>query len=163
MISVEHKEDRILQKLYRIAKENVEKPVTKVLIDVCNQTNLQFQKIMNVVEAMPNSLLKKRAISYADDGILYTETCKRKYFKKSSPCVSPMPAPLELPEAILQQINATENNIPKNDMDYAFQYKNSVEVMDWKECKRDGYFKNYSTPASLKRAFYKKRPDEERD
>lgn len=129
MISVEHKEDRILQKLYRIAKENVEKPVTKVLIGVCNQTNLQFQKIMNVVEAMPNSLLKKRAISYADDGILYTETCKRKYFKKSSPCVSPMPAPLELPEAIPQQINATENdhestddlfyenNIPKNDMD----------------------------------------------
>lgn len=80
-----------------------------------------------------------------------------------------------MPQAILQQINVSENNyestdglfsennIPKNDMDYAFQYKNSVEVMDWKECKRDGYFKNYSTPASLKRAFYKKRPDEERD
>lgn len=132
---------------------------------------------MNLVEAMPNSLLKKRAISYTEDGILYTETCKRKYFKKSSPCVSPKPAPLELPEGTLQQINVTENNhestndlfpgnsIPKNDMDYALQFKNSVEIMEWKEYfengKIDGYFKNYTTPASLKRAFYKKRPDEE--
>jgi hypothetical protein len=37
--------------------------------------------------------------------------------------------------------------------------------MNWKEChengKKDGYFSTYATPASLKRAFYKKRPNEE--
>lgn len=126
---------------------------------------------------MPDSFLKKRALAYADDEILYTSTCKRRYFEKGSPCVSPMPAPLELPEGTLHQINGTEithNNtddilpdtcIPKSDMDYALQFKQSVEIMIWKECyengKKDGYFSIYATRASLKRAFYKKKPNEE--
>jgi len=96
---------------------------------------------MNVVEAIPESLLKK----HADDGILYTSTCKRKYSKKSSPCISPMPAPLELPEARLRQINKAEinhsntdsillkTNIPKNDINYALQFKQSLESMNSKE------------------------------
>ncbi|KAI9020017.1 hypothetical protein CLU79DRAFT_704465, partial [Phycomyces nitens] len=182
LISMEHKNDTTMQKLYKIAKEqteeeNKETPIAAALADVCNQTSTQFQKIINVIGAMPDSLLKKRALAYADDGVLYTETCKRKYFKKSSPCVSPMPAPLELPEATIKQmnVNATgcenkddilpESSIPKNDMDYALQFKKSVETMNWKECfetgKKDGYFSNYATPASLKRAFFKKRSNEE--
>lgn len=90
-----------------------------------------------------------------------------------------MPAPLELPEATIKQINVNatgcenkddilpESSIPKNDMNYALQFKKSVETMNWKECfetgKKDGYFSNYATPASLKRAFFKKkkRPNEE--
>lgn len=116
---------------------------------------------------MPDSFLKKRALAYADDEILYTSTCKRRYFEKGSPCVSPMPAPLELPEGTLHQINGTEithNNtddilpdtcIPKSDMDYALQFKQSVEIMIWKEFyengKKDGYFSIYATPASLKK------------
>ena len=96
---------------------------------------------MNVVEAIPESLLKK----HADDGILYTSTCKRTNFKKSSPCISQMPALLELPEARLQQINEIEINhnnadsnlpktdIPKNHIDYALQCKQSLQSMHWKE------------------------------
>ncbi|KAI8064057.1 hypothetical protein BDF21DRAFT_402599 [Thamnidium elegans] len=137
-------------------KENVENPIASALVDVCNQTNLQFQKLVNVIGAMPDSLLKKRALAYADDGNLYKSTSH-----------------LELPEATLQQINETEikhNNtddilsetgIPKNDMDYALQFKQSVEVMNWKDCyeneKKDGYFSIYASPASLKRSFYKKK------
>ncbi|KAG1167589.1 hypothetical protein G6F46_011503 [Rhizopus delemar] len=108
--------------------------------NVCNQTNLQFQKVINVVKAMPDSLLKKRALAYADDRFLYTSTCKRKYFKKDSPCVSPMSVPPELPEAIFQLINETETNnstddilpeadVPKTDMDYALQFRQSLERM----------------------------------
>ncbi|KAI8968187.1 hypothetical protein BDF20DRAFT_894881 [Mycotypha africana] len=84
-----------------------------------------------------------------------------------------MPAPLELPEATIQQVDETEINhnntdgilpetgIPKSDMDYALQFNQSVEIMNWKECyengKKDGYFSTYTAPASLKRAFYKKK------
>ncbi|KAI9364644.1 hypothetical protein BD770DRAFT_406665 [Pilaira anomala] len=159
---MEHKDDATIQKLYRIAKEqmekeNAEKPIASALVDVCNQTNTQFQKLANVIEAMPDCLLKKRALAYADNGILYTNTC--------APCVSPMPTPLELPEATLQQIGETgishnntddilpETSIPKNDIDYALQSKQSVEIMNWKEChengKKDGYFSTYATPATI--------------
>lgn len=108
---MEHKDDPTMQKLYKIAKEQVEKEKiekldTTALADVCNQTNLQFQKLVNIIGAMPDSFLKKRAISYAEDGMLYTDTCKRKYFKKDH--VSPMLAPLELPEETLQQIYEAE-------------------------------------------------------
>ncbi|KAI8977650.1 hypothetical protein BDF20DRAFT_958989 [Mycotypha africana] len=178
LMSMEHKDDATIQTLYRIAKEQMEeekvvKPIASALADVCNQTNTQFQKLVKVIGAMPDSLLRKRALAYADDGILYTDTCQRKYFKKDASCVSPMPAPLELPEATIQQIDETEINhnntddilpetgIPKSDMDYALQFKQTVEIMNWKECyengKKDGYFSTYTTPASLKRAFYKKK------
>lgn len=136
---MEYKDDTTIQTLYKIAKEQMEKEsaektVVLALLDVCNQTNLQFQKVINVVKAMPDSLLKKRALAYADDRFLYTNTCKRKYFKKDPPCVSPMPAPLELPETTLQLINETEINnstdgilpeadVPKTDVDYALQFK----------------------------------------
>jgi hypothetical protein len=50
-------------------------------------------------------------------------------------------------------------------MNCAFQYKQWVEIMNWKECfetgKRDGYFGTYTMPANLKRAFYKKKTVEE--
>ncbi|KAI7907908.1 uncharacterized protein BX663DRAFT_425639, partial [Cokeromyces recurvatus] len=54
----------------------------------------------------------------------------------------------------------------KNDMDYALQFKQSVEIMNWKECYENGYFSTYTGLTSLKRAFYKKkkkkRPNEEK-
>lgn len=84
-----------------------------------------------------------------------------------------MPEPLELPEATLQQANKTginydntddilaENSLPKTDMDYAFQIKQSVNSMNWKgynnNGKKDGYFSIYTSPASLNRVFYKKK------
>lgn len=142
---MEHKDDTTVQTLYKIAKKQMEKEIAEktvvlALLDVCNQTNLQFQKVINVVKAMPDSLLKKRALAYADDRFLYTSTCKRKYFKKDSPCVSPMSVPPELPEAIFQLINETETNnstddilpeadVPKTDMDYALQFRQSLERM----------------------------------
>lgn len=183
LLSTAHREDTTMQMLYKAAKdhtqkESAEKPIASALFDVCNQTNRQFQKLVKVVEAMPDNLVKKRALAYTDDGILYTNTCKRRYFKKTSPCVSPMPAPLELPEAAIQQINTTEINhsstdllpginVPKNDMDYALQFKNSTVPMNWQECydsgKKDRYFSAYASATSLKRAFYKKNPCDEEE
>ncbi|KAG2199516.1 hypothetical protein INT47_009970 [Mucor saturninus] len=119
---------------------------------------------------MPEGLLQKRALSYAEDGFLYTDTYKRKYIKKDSSCASPMPAPLDLPEAglnLIREVEANNNNnndilsepdIPKSDMDYVLQFKKSSKPMNWKECyevgKRDGYFNVYTSSASLKRAYF---------
>ncbi|KAI7887582.1 uncharacterized protein EV154DRAFT_554537 [Mucor mucedo] len=153
LMSMEHKDDATIQKLYRIArelmeKENIEKSIASDLLDVCDETSSQFQKLISYVDYFqsgahfhnyfiinivvnnlylsyplrtitsalaPDSLLKKRAIAYADNGIMYASTCNRNYFKKDDPCVSPMPAPLELHEATLQQINETEINHDNTD------------------------------------------------
>lgn len=183
LISIEYKDDITVLKLYKIAKEQTEKekaeePVAAALLDVCNQTNKQFTKLKEVILAMPDGLLKKRALSYAEDGCLYTDTCKRKYIKKDLSCTSPMPAPLDLPEAglnLIREFEANSNNnnnnnnddilpeldIPKSDMDYVLQFKRSSKPMNWKECyevgKRNGYFSVYTSSASLKRAYFKKK------
>lgn len=65
---MEHKNDTTMQKLYKIAKEQTEEenkeiPIAAALADVCNQTSTQFQKIINVIGAMPDSLLKKTRTS----------------------------------------------------------------------------------------------------
>lgn len=89
-----------------LAEENLKRPIASPLAEVCNQTNTQFQKLTNVIEAMPE--------------------------------------PLELSEESLQQTNPTEINhgntdilpgtsVPKSNMEYALQFKQSVEIMHWKE------------------------------
>ncbi|KAG0164093.1 hypothetical protein DFQ28_003112, partial [Apophysomyces sp. BC1034] len=138
LMSIEHRDDPTIQSLYGIAKEQMkgkiagEQSTASVLLEVCDQTNLQFKKILNVLQAMPDTLLRKRAYTYADDGISYTHACKRLCSKRSSPPVSPMPVPLELPEPALQLINEAtsfnnssthdilraELDIPKSDMEY---------------------------------------------
>lgn len=57
---MEHIEDIIIQTFYKRAKQlmekkSVEKPNISALLGVCNQTNLQFQKLINVVKAMPQN------------------------------------------------------------------------------------------------------------
>ncbi|KAI7865307.1 uncharacterized protein EV154DRAFT_546544 [Mucor mucedo] len=169
LMSIEYKDDTTLQMLYKIAKEQAEKEKAE---------EPQFTKLKEVISAMPEGLLQKRALSYAEDGCLYTDTCKRKYSKKDLSCTSPMPAPLDLPEAglnLIHEFEANNNNdailpeldIPKSDMDYVIQFKRSSKPMNWKECyevgKRDGFFTVYTSPASLKRAHYKKKPVDDDD
>ncbi|CAO3625813.1 unnamed protein product [Mucor hiemalis] len=175
-------------KLYKIAKEHTEKekagePVAAALLDVCNQTNKQFTKLKEVILAMPNGLLKKSVLSYAEDVCLYVEavyTRERKFIEKDLSCTSPMPAPLNLPEAglnLIREFDANSNSnsnynynddilpeldIPKSDMDYVLQFKRSPKSINWKEFyevgKRDGYFSGYNSPASLRRAYFRKKP-----
>ncbi|KAI9262585.1 hypothetical protein EDC94DRAFT_671696 [Helicostylum pulchrum] len=140
LISMEYKDDE------QTEKKSAEKPVITALLDVCNQTNKQFQKMKEVVLAMPDGLLKKRVLAYAEDECFYTDTCKRKYMKRDLPCTSPMPAPLDLPEATLELVHEFETNsnnnnnntddilpeldIPKSDMDHAIQFKKSSKPMN---------------------------------
>ncbi|KAI9476053.1 MAG: hypothetical protein EXX96DRAFT_609915 [Benjaminiella poitrasii] len=174
-LSSEFQDDPTIQKLYSIAKDQTstripaEKSVAEVLLEVCEQTNKQFKKISNTLEPMPDTLLKKRLRAYASDGLLYTETCKRMCIRESDSLVESMPLPPELSELAKSLINESSSSIdilraeadlPKTDMEYVQQFKESEEKMDWKKCfeggKKEGFFSSYSSFASLKTAYYKK-------
>lgn len=175
LLASEYKDDSTLQTLYAIAKEQTvtkvaaEQSTSDVLLEVCNQTNLQFKKIVNVLETMPDTLLKKRLRTYADDGALYTQTCKYKYTKRDKEFVELMPPPPELSDSAKSMMNESSSSIdilreeigvPKTDMEYVKQFKQNESKMDWKTCydagKSEGFFNPYSSSSSLKTAFYKK-------
>lgn len=105
LLSTEHRENLTLQRLYSIAKEQAgdmiaaQKSTADVLVEVCNQTNLQFKKILDTLNPMADTLLKKRLRAYADDGAVYTDTCKRMYSGLPNAAVESMPLPPELPQA----------------------------------------------------------------
>ncbi|KAI8078309.1 hypothetical protein BDF21DRAFT_341187 [Thamnidium elegans] len=170
----EYRDDPTLQTLYAIAKEQTvtkvaaEQSTSEVLLEVCNQTNLQFKKILNTLEPMPDTLLKKRLRAYADDGALYTQTCKYKYTKRNKGFVDSMPPPPELSDLAKSMMNESSSSIdilreeisvPKTDVEYIKQFKQNKSRMDWKTCyeagKSEGFFSSYSSSSSLKTAFYK--------
>ncbi|RCH88251.1 hypothetical protein CU098_009168 [Rhizopus stolonifer] len=175
LLASEYRDDPTLQTLYAIAKEQTvtkvaaEQSTSEVLLEVCNQTNLQFKKILNTLEPMPDTLLKKRLRAYADDGALYTQTCKYKYTtKRNKEFVESMPPPPELSDLAKSMMNESsssidilreEISIPKTDMEYVKQFKQNESRMDWKTCyeagKSEGFFSSYSSSSSLKTAFYK--------
>ncbi|KAI8878536.1 hypothetical protein K501DRAFT_297583 [Backusella circina FSU 941] len=75
-----------------------------------------------------------------NDGLLYTETCKHSL-------VEPMPPPPELSELAKSLMNQSSSNIdilraeadlPKTDMEYVQQFKESEEKLDWKKCFEGG-------------------------
>ncbi|KAG2202474.1 hypothetical protein INT47_013090 [Mucor saturninus] len=88
--------------LYQIAEDesmtrvNTEKSTSEVLLEVFHQTNLQFKKVLNVLEGMPESQTVKRVRAYADDGVLYTEACKTKYARRAVDSKDSMPPAPEL-------------------------------------------------------------------
>lgn len=82
-----------------------EKSINEVLLEVCDQTNMQFKKNSNTLEPLPNNLSKKCLHAYTNDGLLYTETCKRMYVRESDLLVEPMPPPPELSELAKSLVN----------------------------------------------------------
>ncbi|KAI8389468.1 hypothetical protein BD560DRAFT_481002 [Blakeslea trispora] len=164
LLSSEFQADPTIQKLYAIAKDQTltripaEKSVAEALLEVCEQTNKQFKKISNTLEPMPNTLLKKRLRAYTSDGLLYTETCKRMYIRESD---SHLAKNLVNESGSNIDILSAEADLPKTDMEYIEQFKESEERMNWKKCfeegKTEGFFSLYSNFSSLKTAYYKKK------
>ncbi|KAG2209295.1 hypothetical protein INT45_013101 [Circinella minor] len=78
-----------------------------------------------------------------------------------------MPLPPKLLELAKSLVNQSSSNIdilrreadlPKTDMEYVQQFKESEELMDWEKCfeqgNKDGFFNSYSNHSSLKTAYY---------
>ncbi|KAG0751437.1 hypothetical protein G6F57_011068 [Rhizopus arrhizus] len=117
---------------------------------------------------MPDNFSKKRLRAYADDGALYTQTCKYKYSKTSEILVELMPPPSELPKSAKDSISQTnsatdvlrdEISLPKTDMDYIKQFRQTKQNTSWKTCfeagKEEGFFSSYANSQSLKTAYFK--------
>ncbi|CAO0800383.1 unnamed protein product [Mucor circinelloides] len=98
---------------------------------------------------MPDTLLKKRLRAYTGDGLLYTATCKRIYIRESDSLVEPMPPPPELSEVAKSLVNESSSSIdilraeadlPKTDMEYVQQFKESEEKMFRRRKKKKVFF-----------------------
>ncbi|MBM6388054.1 MAG: hypothetical protein JSY10_29590 [Paenibacillus sp.] len=138
--------------LFLIAKEqtlnkvSADKSTSEVLIEVCNQTNLQFKKILNTLDPMPETILKKRLRAYADGGGIYTQTHKQMYRRSSDVSVEPMPPPPELSElaenCTMDQINTSIGILHSEitattDMEYVHLFQQTAEgtqKTDWNLC-----------------------------
>lgn len=92
LLGLENRSDPTVQMLYNIAKEILDDQIHKeektvdVLLDVCRNNRDQFKRIIEALEKDGNT---KRARSYADDGLLYAETCIQKYTHRASSFTMP--------------------------------------------------------------------------
>lgn len=101
---------------------------------------------------MPENRSTKRLHACTGDGLLYTETCKRTYTRQSDTLIKPVPPSPELSPLAQNLMNQSgpsidilraETDVPKTDIEYIQQFKDSENKMDCKECfegKRRGFF-----------------------
>lgn len=86
LLSIEERDDKTIQLLYRVAKKffeneiESEERVTDELRQICNQTYIQFNKALKALEhdvLDPNA--RKRTAQYLKDGLTYITVYKIKY------------------------------------------------------------------------------------
>lgn len=172
LLSLEHRNDPTVQILYSIMKETLdhevhnEETTVNVLLNVCNNNRDQFKRIL---EALEKDGDVKRARLYADDGLLYAQTCIRKYSQTSS---STMPEPLALPQEVVEGSSSSSSSHQNplreiepekrmTDMEWAKkfieEYKAENKRMNWQICfakgQEAGFFKNYTNAQSLKNTY----------
>ncbi|KAI8346383.1 hypothetical protein EDC96DRAFT_547458 [Choanephora cucurbitarum] len=110
LLSSEFQDNPTMKKLYSIAKDQTstripaEKSIAEALLEVCEQTS--------------------------NNGLFYTEACKRMSIRESDSLVEPMPPPPELSELAKSLVNESNSSInilhveadlPKTDMEHIQQ------------------------------------------
>ncbi|KAI9246042.1 hypothetical protein EDC94DRAFT_529849, partial [Helicostylum pulchrum] len=167
-LGLEHRNDPTVQMLYSIMKETLDHEVhnEETTVNVCNNNRDQFKRIL---EALEKDGDVKRARLYADDGLLYAQTCIRKYSQTSS---STMPEPLALPQEVVEGSSSSSSSHQNplreiepekrmTDMEWAKkfieEYKAENKRMNWQICfakgQEAGFFKNYTNAQSLKSTY----------
>lgn len=172
LLGLEHRNDPTVQMLYSIMKETLdhevhnEETTVNILLNVCNNNSNQFKRILEALETDGDA---KRARLYADDGLLYAQTCIRKYSQTSS---STMPEPLALPQEVVEGSSSSSSSHQNplreiepekrmTDMEWAKkfieEYKAENKRMNWQICfakgQEAGFFKNYTNAQSLKNTY----------
>ncbi|GAA5804764.1 hypothetical protein HPULCUR_010271 [Helicostylum pulchrum] len=120
-----------------------EETTVNVLLNVCNNNRDQFKRILEVLEKDGDV---KRARLYAGDGLLYAQTCIRKYSQTSS---SAMPEPLASPQEVVEGSSSSSSSHQNplreiepekkmTDMEWAKksieEYKAENKRMNWQIC-----------------------------
>ncbi|KAI7858608.1 hypothetical protein BDC45DRAFT_498725 [Circinella umbellata] len=107
LISLEYKDDPTVKMLYAIARDTLkhnlgeELDILAALIESCQQNQKQYKKIIDALKDDGNR--SKRVLDYALDGVLYTESCLRKYQRQLSSSCSPMPERVSLKKVYNQK------------------------------------------------------------
>lgn len=110
LLGLEHRDDPTVQMLYSVMKEILdheihnEETTLDVLLNVCNNSHNQYKRIIDALEKDGDI---KRARLYADDGLMYTQTCIRKYTQPSS---STMPDPLALLQEVVEGSSSSSSS-----------------------------------------------------
>ncbi|KAL0089962.1 hypothetical protein J3Q64DRAFT_1727690 [Phycomyces blakesleeanus] len=162
-----------------------EKTTVDDLLGLCDNTQSKFQKCKEILEDLPNNNLKKRAIDCLNDGLNIIKPYKVKYMSDqsssstasspaaSSPALIPAAPSLLLPvlssltDPLTSTITQTTTRTPKSSSSenwtFVGNYIRSLgsNKMNWKayylKGQRQGYFANYTTPASLKNAYQRRK------
>ncbi|KAG1145433.1 hypothetical protein G6F37_004137 [Rhizopus arrhizus] len=153
-----------------------EKTTVDDLLRLCDNTQSKFQKGKEILEDLPNNDLKKRAIDCLNDGLNIIKSYKVKYMSDqsssstaSSPALIPAAPSSSLPvlssltdpstSTITQTTTRTPASSSSENWMFVGDYIRNLgsNKMNWKACylkgQRQGYFANYTTPASLKNAY----------
>lgn len=175
LLGLEHRDDATVKMLYAIAKESLdheihnEEKTVEVLLNVCKDNSIQYKRILEALKEDGGDI--KRARLYANDGLLYVETCLKKYSCHSF--TSTMPEPLPLPEAVVEANNSSSSSSHQTplraietekritDMEWIAEfidnYTAEKKKMNWQVCfdtgRKAGFFSTYAKPQSLKNTF----------
>ncbi|KAI8884779.1 hypothetical protein K501DRAFT_131334, partial [Backusella circina FSU 941] len=83
LLSLEHRDDPTVQMLYEISKQVLdhevqdEEKTIEVLLNTCAANRDQYKRILESFDEDGNNI--KKAKTYANNGLLYNESCIRKY------------------------------------------------------------------------------------
>ena len=133
LLSLEHRDDPTMQMLYDISRVALEYEIrdeertAEVLLNVCENNQNQYKRIIEAIEEDGND--SKRSRIYAYDGLIYNETCIRKYTKQLSN--SSIPEPL----ALLPTVRANGSSKPT--------HKSPLKIIDLNSRKTDMEWVNY--------------------
>ena len=89
----------------------------------------------------------KRAHLYANDGLLYVETCLKKYSCQGF--TSTMPEPLPLPEAVVEANNSSSSSSSHQTPLRAIETEKGITDMEWVAKFIDNYKAEENELASL--------------
>ncbi|CAO3655857.1 unnamed protein product [Mucor hiemalis] len=171
LISMENRQDPIIQKLFSLAKDIFGNEIDEyenllaVLNEVCNQTKSRFPKASKrLLEDIGDSESRKRTAKCLDDGILYVDEICRKHHIRTEP-VNP------------SSVGSSSSSTPSRDLLPApkQEYPNWVFIdsarkhlkdkMDWEACfqigKDIGLFKSYKNSKSAKSGYFRVKPSED--
>ncbi|CAO3615409.1 unnamed protein product [Cunninghamella echinulata] len=114
LFGLEHKDDSIVHMLYEISQVSLDNEIydvektIDVLIYLCKNHCDQYKRILEAIGEDSDD--KKRVKLYAEVGLLYSETCIKKYSQQSP--LYTMPEPLEITPSVMLSTSTSSSPNP---------------------------------------------------
>jgi hypothetical protein len=171
LVNHDQRDDPIIQKLYSISMQVFgrvtihDKTTVEDLLCICDNAQSKFQESIEILEDLPDTSSKKRAIDCLNGGLEILKSYKCKYIPSQSPSPSPSPSsspspslPVSSSSSLAQVSTQIPSSLSRN-WKFVEDYIQGLgaEKMNWNICylkgQRQGYFTNYTKPSSLKSAY----------